>query len=151
MCVPACRRSHDSFILFGGAAWLFFPLLLVMVVSAEVDWQMHARNPYSPFQRQHMMDCNLSAQQNTGTMQAVIGQVWSQPFLNSPFFPRGSHRIIHIIHIYSTIFLSVSPATCQHSAESAKGKRHPLNLARKPQLKTSSRYLKTKTTATKIL
>ncbi|KAM8764735.1 LOW QUALITY PROTEIN: POU domain, class 6, transcription factor 2 [Rhynchonycteris naso] len=34
---------------------------------------MHARNP-PPFQRQHMMDCDLSAQQNTGTMQAVIGQ-----------------------------------------------------------------------------
>ncbi|XP_070120294.1 POU domain, class 6, transcription factor 2 isoform X5 [Equus caballus] len=35
---------------------------------------MHARNPHSPFQRQHMMDCGLSAQQDTGTMQAVIGQ-----------------------------------------------------------------------------
>ncbi|XP_045244968.1 POU domain, class 6, transcription factor 2 isoform X1 [Macaca fascicularis] len=35
---------------------------------------MHARNPHSPFQRQHMMDCDLSAQQDTGTMQAVIGQ-----------------------------------------------------------------------------
>ncbi|NP_001357888.1 POU domain, class 6, transcription factor 2 isoform 3 [Homo sapiens] len=35
---------------------------------------MHARNPHSPFQRQHMMDCYLSAQQDTGTMQAVIGQ-----------------------------------------------------------------------------
>uniref|UniRef100_A0A8I5YUH0 POU domain protein n=2 Tax=Pongo abelii TaxID=9601 RepID=A0A8I5YUH0_PONAB len=35
---------------------------------------MHARNPHSPFQRQHMMDCDLSAQQETGTMQAVIGQ-----------------------------------------------------------------------------
>lgn len=75
----------------------FFPLLLVMVVSAEVDWQMHARNPHSPFQRQHMMDCDLSAQQDTGTMQAVIGQVWSQPFLNSPFFstrvsPYDSHN-----------------------------------------------------------
>ena len=67
----------------------FFPLLLVMVVSAEVDWQMHARNPHSPFQRQDMMDCDLSAQQDTGTMLAVIGQVWSQPFLNSPFFHEG--------------------------------------------------------------
>ncbi|XP_061320671.1 POU domain, class 6, transcription factor 2 isoform X1 [Pezoporus flaviventris] len=35
---------------------------------------MHARNPHSPFQRLHMMDCDLSAQQDTGTMQAVIGQ-----------------------------------------------------------------------------
>ncbi|XP_069318303.1 POU domain, class 6, transcription factor 2 isoform X1 [Eulemur rufifrons] len=35
---------------------------------------MHARNPHSRFQRQHMMDCDLSAQQDTGTMQAVIGQ-----------------------------------------------------------------------------
>ncbi|XP_030788778.1 POU domain, class 6, transcription factor 2 isoform X1 [Rhinopithecus roxellana] len=35
---------------------------------------MHARNPHSPFQRQHMTDCDLSAQQDTGTMQAVIGQ-----------------------------------------------------------------------------
>nr|XP_035109105.1 POU domain, class 6, transcription factor 2 isoform X5 [Callithrix jacchus] len=35
---------------------------------------MHARNLHSPFQRQHMMDCDLSAQQDTGTMQAVIGQ-----------------------------------------------------------------------------
>ncbi|XP_003496291.2 POU domain, class 6, transcription factor 2 [Cricetulus griseus] len=35
---------------------------------------MHARNPHSPFQRQHMMDCDLPAQQDTGTMQAVIGQ-----------------------------------------------------------------------------
>ncbi|XP_077018668.1 POU domain, class 6, transcription factor 2 [Tamandua tetradactyla] len=35
---------------------------------------MHARNPHSPFQRQHMMDCALPAQQDTGTMQAVIGQ-----------------------------------------------------------------------------
>ncbi|XP_053409914.1 POU domain, class 6, transcription factor 2 isoform X3 [Nycticebus coucang] len=35
---------------------------------------MRARNLHSPFQRQHMMDCDLSAQQDTGTMQAVIGQ-----------------------------------------------------------------------------
>ncbi|XP_041578218.1 POU domain, class 6, transcription factor 2 isoform X1 [Vulpes lagopus] len=35
---------------------------------------MHTRKPHSPFQRQHMMDCDLSAQQDTGTMQAVIGQ-----------------------------------------------------------------------------
>nr|XP_048317148.1 POU domain, class 6, transcription factor 2 isoform X1 [Myodes glareolus] len=35
---------------------------------------MHARNPHSPFQRQHMMDCDLPAQQDTGTMKAVIGQ-----------------------------------------------------------------------------
>lgn len=144
VCVRVCRRSHDSFILFGGAAWLFFPLLLVMVVSAEVDWQMHARNPHSPFQRQHMMDCDLSAQQDTGTMQAVIGQVWSQPFLNSPFFPQGSHHMIHIIHIYSTIFLSVSPATCQRRAESARGKRHPVNLAREPPPQTSTRGFTTK-------
>ncbi|XP_032740696.1 POU domain, class 6, transcription factor 2 isoform X1 [Rattus rattus] len=35
---------------------------------------MHARNPHSPFQRHHMTDCDLPAQQDTGTMQAVIGQ-----------------------------------------------------------------------------
>ncbi|KAM9098188.1 POU domain, class 6, transcription factor 2 isoform 6-T7 [Sarcophilus harrisii] len=35
---------------------------------------MHARKPHSPFQRQRMMDCDLSAQQDTWTMQAVIGQ-----------------------------------------------------------------------------
>lgn len=83
-----CECAEGLKWLFHPIWWsslTFFPLLLVMVVSAEVDWQMHARNPHSPFQRLHMMDCDLSAQQDTGTMQAVIGQVWSQPFLNSPF------------------------------------------------------------------
>ena len=55
---------------------------------------------------------------NWSGMESAISQL--------PFFPQGSHHMIHIIHIYSTIFLSVSSATCQHSAESAKGKRHPL-------------------------
>ncbi|XP_043834784.1 POU domain, class 6, transcription factor 2 isoform X2 [Dromiciops gliroides] len=35
---------------------------------------MHARKLHSSFQRQRMMDCDLSAQQDTWTMQAVIGQ-----------------------------------------------------------------------------
>ena len=55
---------------------------------------------------------------NWSGMESAISQL--------PFFPQGSHHMIHIIHIYSTIFLSVSSATCQRSAESAKGKRHPL-------------------------
>lgn len=139
MCVSVLKVTW----LFHPIWWsslTFFPLLLVMVVSAEVDWQMHARNPHSPFQRLHMMDCDLSAQQDTGTMQAVIGQVWSQPFLNSPFiyffFSQGSNHMIHIIHIYSTIFLSVSSATSECGTESEKGIRttiirpgnHELNL-----------------------
>lgn len=84
----------------------------------------------SPAEHRDHASCNWSG------MESAISQL--------PVFPQGSHHIIHIIHIYSTIFLSVSPVTCQGSAESAKGKRHPLNLARKPQLKTSLRYLKTK-------
>lgn len=74
---------------------------------------------------------------NWSGMESAISQL--------PFFPQGSHHMIHIIHIYSSIFLSVSSATCQHSAGSAKGKRHPLNLARKSQLKTSMQCLKTET------
>lgn len=85
MYVCECAEGHMTISSYLVEQLDFFPLLLVMVVSAEVDWQMHARNPHSPFQRLHMMDCDLSAQQDTGTMQAVIGQVWSQPFLNSPF------------------------------------------------------------------
>lgn len=108
MCVRVCRRSHDSLILFGGVAWLFLPFLLVMVVSAEVDWQMHARNPHSPFQRHHMTDCDLPAQQDTGTMQAVIGQVWSQPFLNSPLStrvsPYDSHNSYLLYHLSIRVF-----------------------------------------------
>lgn len=116
----------------------FSPLLLVMVVSAEVDWQMHARNPHSPFQRHHMMDCDLPAQQDTGTMQAVIGQVWSQPFLNSPLStrvsPYDSHNSYLLYHLSICVF-SYLPA--QRSAASVKGKRYPLNLARGAQLETS--------------
>ena len=68
--------------------------------------------PLSPAGHGDHASCNWSG------MESAISQL--------PFFPQGSHHMIHIIHIYSTIFLSVSSATCQCSAESAKGKRHPL-------------------------
>lgn len=152
VCVRACRRSHDGFILFGGAAWLFFPLGFGDGCEYR-SWLTDAcqKPPFSfskttydglrslsPAEHRDHASCNWSG------MESAISQL--------PLFsPQGSHHIIHIIHIYSTIFLSVCPVTCQGSAESAKGKRHPLNLARKPQLKTSWRYLKIKTkTTTKI-
>lgn len=67
------------------------------------------------------MDCDLAAQQDTGTRQAVIGQVWSQPFLNSPFLPptpQESNHMIHIIHIYRTVFRFLASPNSNSGAES---------------------------------
>lgn len=87
------------------------------------------RSPSAAGHRDHAR-CNWSG------MESAISQL--------PFFPQGSHHMIHIIHIYCSIFLCASPATCQCGAESAKGERHPLNLGRRPQLKTSCAALKQK-------
>lgn len=128
VCVHVCRRSHDSFILFGGAAWLFSPLAFGDGCECFSEcWLTDAcqKPPFSFSKTTYDGLRSLSpaghgdhASCNWSGMESAISQL--------PFFPQGSHHMIHIIHIYSTIFLSVSSATCQRSAESVKGKRHPL-------------------------
>lgn len=69
---------------------------------------------------------------NWSGMESAISQL---PFYLF-FFSQGSNHMIHIIHIYSTIFLSVSSATSECGTESEKGIRttiirpgnHELNL-----------------------